>query len=322
VTQRGGPPNAAPSTVTSEQVPVLAATEALKAAETRARHLVSEHADAVKQAKAIAQSHRRLAKRNAAPVKALARQGLARQPVTEAQIRELGRQLGPELELARESALAQRRVQALAQALADAEQDMQARAQDLALLQEQALVLAQARAAELERPETPIVRVMAFFRLVWHLVRTPTSLRSKLVHSLLVSMGVVGLGIRLLPSTARARYEQEWYGDLEELQREKAPLLGVAIRIVVRAPWMAVILRASAWRRSPAMRWVASLEPLWVGLGWATATFLAGAAGLSTGSQPPTDQQLRLLAGASLLTGGLTAWTERKRRRKVRRRKR
>jgi hypothetical protein len=163
---------------------------------------------------------------------------------------------------------------------------------------------------------------MAFFRLVWHLVRTPGSLRSRLVHSLVVSIRVVELGLRLLPSSVRTRYEQEWHADLEELHRAKAPLLGVATRITVRAPWMAMILRTSAWRRSPAVRWAATLEPVWVGLGWATATFLAGAAGLSARGQPPTDQQLHLLAGASLLTGGLTAWTERKKRRQVRRPKR
>lgn len=109
MTQRGGPPNAAASTVIGEQVPALAATEALKDIEAQTLRLTSQHAAAVKQAETAAQSHGRVAKRNDARVRAVARQRLAGQPTTAARWSELERQVGRELELARRLVLAQER---------------------------------------------------------------------------------------------------------------------------------------------------------------------------------------------------------------------
>ena len=166
MTQRGGPPNAAASTVIGEQVPALAATEALKDIEAQTLRLTSQHAAAVKQAETAAQSHGRVAKRNDARVRAVARQRLAGQPTTAARWSELERQVGRELELARRLVLAQERVKLLAMELEDAQLMVEFRAQNLAQLVNRAPVLAQQRTQQAERARPPIVRVVAFLRLV------------------------------------------------------------------------------------------------------------------------------------------------------------
>jgi hypothetical protein len=131
-------------------------------------------------------------------------------------------------------------------------------------------------------------------------------------------MSVVALAAWILPTGDRARWKNESYNELEELKQEGAPLLGDAIRIASRTPWLALVLWTGAWRRSSAARWLPRLEPLWIGVGTAAATYLGGAAGIG---QSPTEFQMRALAAASLVTGVLAATGSHKGRHPRRRRR-
>jgi hypothetical protein len=203
----------------------------------------------------------------------------------------------------------QTQVQARTQALARAE----AQAQEL----ERALALAMAQARTLARARTPRYRIAAFLRLLWQL-RSPQRMWGGVVRNLFLGMGVVRLAVWILPTADRDRWKNESYSELEDLKHEGAPLLGDALRIALRAPVLALVLWAGAWRRSPAARWLPRLKPVWIGLGTAAATFLGGAAGIG---QSPTEFQMRSLVAASLLTGALAVTGSYKGRRPRRRRR-
>lgn len=106
----------------------------------------------------------------------------------------------------------------------------------------------------------------------------------------------------MLPKADRDRWRNESYNELEELKLEGAPLLGNAYpdRPADTVPRGGVV----GWcmGASQAARWLPRLKPVWVGLGTAAATFLAGAAGIG---QSPSEFQMRTLVAASLLTGAL-----------------
>jgi hypothetical protein len=188
------------------------------------------------------------------------------------------------------------KVQATRQALARA----QSTAQSQARVQKEA----QARAKAEEEARARRLRAIAA-RSLWRVLQARRSLWDGLARNLHLGMRVIGLVVWMLPAADRSRWSLEAYGELEALKGEEAPLLGDAIRIAVRVPWLAVVVRTHAWVRSPIGRWLSRREPLWMGLGVATATFLVGLAGIG---QSPTDRQMRLLMAASLLFGVLAAW--------------
>jgi hypothetical protein len=301
--------------VAQVQTLVVARTEMRNRAQELAARLEEERAQAEKVARLL---HRTKA-RNAAKVHALASQNLAGQPVTLEQYQELERELGPELELARELGRveaqvqswehawerAQSTVQDLAQALAMAEAVERARvhAQKQAQAQEAARALAQKLARS--QAQSPRSRAIEFARFLWRLMQAPWGLWDGIAQNLYLGMRIVTLAAWMLPTADRARWKQESYSELEQLQQEQAPLLGNAARIAVRIPWLAAVLWTNAWGRSPMGRWLARREPLWIGLGTMAATFCAGAAGIG---RSLTDGQMKLLVAASLLFGALATW--------------
>lgn len=250
-------------------------------------------------AKKLSRSYNQARKRSAAKVKALALQNLERGGVTRTQWDELKLEVGRESDLASELAQVRFQVKALAESLTRA----QSRAQGL----ERALALAMAQARTLAweqaRARSPRVRAIAVALSIWRLLQARSGLWNGIIRSLGLGMGVVALAACILPTSARGRWKSESYSELEELKQEGAPLLGNAIRIALRIPWLALELWTDTWGRSPAAKWLPRLKPVWIGLGTATATFLGGAAGIG---RSPTEFQMRALVVASLLTGALT----------------
>lgn len=268
---------------------------------TRVQELVELLAQEEAEAEKLAWAHGQVAERFEADVKALARQDLAGRPVTQAQLGALGRELGLERELARDLDVKKAQVAARAQGLGRAQSRVQELERALALAMAQARTLAWAQA----QARSPRVRAIAVARFLWALMQARRGLWDGLVRNLYLGMRVVWLAVWMLPTTDRARWRQDAYSELETLKQEGAPLLGDAMRIALRIPWLALVLRTHAWGQSPTGRWLARLEPLWIGLGTAAATFWAGAAGIG---QSPTDWQMRSLVAASLFAGVVAAW--------------
>ena len=288
----GGPPTAA----TPAQ-----AVEALRLARgrelTRVQELAESLADEQAHAEDLARLHEPVAERNAAVVMAFARQ-MSR--VSNAQWAELGAELGEERALARELDGSEAQCQALALAFEQAQSNLQRLERSLALAMAQARTLAREQA----QARSPRLRAIAVGRFLWRLLQARPGLWDGIVRNLYLGMRVVGLAAWMLPAADRDRWRNESYNELEELKQEGVPLLGDALRIASRTPWLALVLWTGAWRRSPAARWLPRLKPLWIGLATAAATFLGGAAGIG---QSPTERQMRLLMAASMLTGALAA---------------
>jgi hypothetical protein len=266
-------------------------------------------------AEQLSRRYKQARKRSAAKVKALALQNFEDQGVTPTQWGELELEVGRELDLKSELEQVRFQVKALAENLTRA----QSRAQGL----ERALALAMAQARTLAwkqaRARSPRVRAIAVARFTWRLLQARSGLWNGIIHSLGLGMGVVALAACILPTSARDRWKNESYSELEELKQEGAPLLGNAIRIALRIPWLALELWTDAWGRSPAAKWLPRLKPVWIGLGTAAATFLGGAAGIG---RSPTEFQMQSLLAASLLTGALAVTGSYKGRRLRRRRRR
>lgn len=322
MTHREAPGGDPPSAATPAQAVDAARVQELRAAQarelTRAQELGKRLAQEQAHAKQVAQSYEQAAERTDAKAKALARRNLTGQPVTPAEHNELAHKLvAQELELALELGRIEAQVQVSAQALERAQSLVQEleRALALAMAQVQALARAQAR--------SPRLRAIAVARFLWQLIRAPRGAWAGIIRNLYLGMGIVALPVWMLPNAARARWKHDAYGMLDMLKEEDAPLLGTAIRIAVRTPLLALVLWTGAWSRSRQARWLARQEPLWVGLGWAAATFLTIAAGILVRGQSPTSQQMKLAAAASLLTGSLVTWDKyRERRPPKRKRKR
>jgi hypothetical protein len=267
-------------------------------------------------AETVAQSLKRTQNRISAKAKIASSEGRAGRPATAQQIGDLARDLAREIQLKQESYRVQAQVQASSQALEQAQSHLQQLERALALAMAQARTLAREQA----QARSPRLRALALARFLWRLMQARQGLWDGIVRSLYLGMGVVRLAVWMLPMADRARWKNESFNELEELKEEGAPLLGDAVRIALRIPWLALVLRTAAWRRSPAARWLPRLKPVWIGLGTAAATFLGGAAGIG---QSPTEFQMRALVGASLLTGALAVTgSYRGRRPRRRRRKR
>lgn len=272
-----------------------------------ATRLKQEEAQAEKLAWACAKA----AERYEAHVRELAHQNEMGQQATPEQYNELGRDLGRYRDLEQDLDRIEAKVRATTKALARSESNERTLSRDLAQAQAQ-----WAREREWWRARKS--KATAVVRSLWQLLQARRGLRDGLARNLYLGMRVVGLVVWMLPTADRDRWRQEAYRELEELKQEDAPLLGDAIRIALRVPWLASVLWTDAWGRSPTGRWLAGLEPLWIGLATAAATFSAGLAGIG---QSPTDRQMRLLKAASLLAGVLAAWPAHKRRRPRRRRR-
>jgi hypothetical protein len=294
LTIREDPGGEPPSAATSAQAVGAGRVQELRAARQQALAYVQELSTRLAReqahAKKLSRSYEQAVRRNVAKVKELARQTSW---VTPTQHDQLDEELRRERSLARELDRVRTQVQARTQALARAE----AQAQEL----ERALALAMAQARTLARARTPRYRIAAFLRLLWQL-RSPQRMWGGVVRNLVLGMGIVKLAVWMLPTADRDRWKDESFSELEDLKREGKPLLGDAIRIASRTPWLALVLWTGAWRRSPAARWLPRLKPLWIGVGTAAATFLGGIAGIG---QHPTEYQMRALIAASLLTGAV-----------------
>jgi hypothetical protein len=294
LTIREDPGGEPPSAATSAQAVGAGRVQELRAARQQALAYVQELSTRLAReqahAKKLSRSYEQAVRRNVAKVKELARQTSW---VTPTQHDQLDEELRRERSLARELDRVRTQVQARTQALARAE----AQAQEL----ERPLALAMAQARTLARARTPRYRIAAFLRLLWQL-RSPQRRWGGVVRNLVLGMGIVKLAVWMLPTADRDRWKDESFSELEDLKREGKPLLGDAIRIASRTPWLALVLWTGAWRRSPAARWLPRLKPLWIGVGTAAATFLGGIAGIG---QHPTEYQMRALIAASLLTGAV-----------------
>jgi hypothetical protein len=312
------PGGEAPSAATPAQV-----VEALRAARARELTRVQELAERLPKEQAhaekVARSLKRTQGRITAKASVAAREGMVGQPATAEQIGELARELRRERKLELESYQVQAQVQTSLQALEQAQSRLQQLERSLALAMAQARTLAREQA----EARSPRLRAIAVARFLWRLLQARPGLWDGIVRNLYLGMRVVGVLVWMLPTADRDRWKNESYNELEELKQEGAPLLGDAIRIASRTPWLALVLWTGAWRRSPAARWLPRLKPVWIGLGTAAATFLGGVAGIG---QSPTEFQMRALVVASLLTGALALTGSykgrRPRRRSRRRRKR
>jgi hypothetical protein len=308
----GDPPSAAAPAQAAGPARVQELRAAREQALTQAQELSTKLTQERAQAEKVARSYNRARKRAAAKVKELA---VHNQRVTPSQWDELSREVGRELDLASELRQIQAQVQALAEGLTRAHSRAQGLERALALAMAQARTLAWQKA----QARSPRLRAMAVARFIWRLLQARPGLWDGIVRNLYLGMRVVGLAVWMLPTADRDRWKNESYNELEELKQEGAPLLGDALRIAVRTPWLALELWTGAWGRSPVGRWLPRLRPLWIGLGTAAATFLGGAAGIG---QSPTEFQMRSLVGASMLTGALAAYQGYKRRRPRRRKRR
>jgi hypothetical protein len=251
-----------------------------------------------------------------ANAKKLAHQNQMGKPPTPEQYSALGREMWRVRDLERDLDLAKTKVEATTKELERAESNVQELEQGLAVARE----MAQRRSATQAR--SPRLGANAVARFVWRLLQARPGLWEGIVRNLYLGMRVAELGVWMLPAVDRARWKDESYSELEELKHEGAPLLGDAVRIALRTPWLALVLWTGAWRRSPAARWLPRLKPVWIGVGTAAATLLGGAAGIG---QHPTEFQMRALVAASLLTGALAvtgSFKGRRPRRRSRRRKR
>jgi hypothetical protein len=278
---------------------------------TRVQQLRTRLGQEESRAEKLAWAHQQAAKRCDANAKKLAHQNETGKPTTPEQYNELGREMWRVRDLERDLDLATAKVEATTKGLERAVSTVQELEQGLAAAQE----IAQRQSAVQAR--SPRLGASAVARFIWRLLQARPGLWGGIVRNLYLGMRVVELGLWMLPAVDRARWKDESFSELEELKREGAPLLGDAIRIASRTPWLALVLWTGVWRRSPAARWLPRLKPVWIGLGTAVATFWAGAAGIG---QHPTEWQTRKLMAASLLTG-LVALTGSYKGRRPRRRK-
>jgi hypothetical protein len=313
LTRREVPGGDPPSAATPAQ-----AVEALRVARARELTRVQELAERLPQeqayAETVALSLKRTQERISAKAKIASSEGRAGRPVTAQHLGALGRDLTREIQLNQELYRVQAQIQASSEALDQAQSHLQQLERALALAMAQARTLAWEQA----QARSPRLRALALARFLWRLMQARQGLWDGIVRSLYLGMGVVRLAVWMLPTKDRDRWRYESFNELEELKEEGAPLLGNAVRIALRTPRLALVLRTAAWRRSPAARWLPRLKPVWIGLGTAAATFLGGAAGIG---QSPTEFQMRSLVGASLLTGTLAVTGAYKGRRPRRRRR-
>jgi hypothetical protein len=292
--------------------------QALAHEQARVQQLAEQLQQEQAQAEKVARSLERTQGRIAAKLEVSRSQGQAGQlRATPEHLAELTLEMRQERELERRSYQVQAQVQMSSQALQRAQSRVQQleRAIALAMAPPRSLAPAQAQARSTGS------RAIAVARFLRRLTQARRGVWDGIVRNLYLGMRVVALLVWMLPAADRARWKQEAYGDLEMLKQEEAPLLGTAIRTALRIPWLALVLRTGAWGRSPMGQWwLARLQPLWIGLGTAAATFLAGAAGIG---QSATDGQMRSLVAGSLLTGAVAAsQAYRGRRPRTRRRKR
>jgi hypothetical protein len=267
---------------------------------TRVQELIELLAQEEAEAEKLAWAHERATERFAADVMALARQGLADRPATHPQWAPLGRELGLERQLAQDLAVKRAQAAAREQGLARAQSRVEELERALALAMAQARTLAWERALA----RSPRLRAIAVGRSLWRLLQGRAGLWDGIVRNLYLGMRVVGVLVWMLPTADRTRWKNQYYSELEDLKQEGAPLLGDAVRIALRTPWLALVLWTGVWGRSPAARWLPRLKPLWMGLGTAAAAFLSGAAGIGLS---PTEGQMRLLVAASMVSGVLAA---------------
>jgi hypothetical protein len=226
-------------------------------------------------------------------VKRLARQ---ESPVTTRQYSNLDRELMQARELAAELARSRARLQGLEEARQRADQLEQALEREQALAMVQARSLARAEAQARAQARSARLRSIASARFLWRLLQAQPGLWDGMVRNLHLGMSVVALLAWILPKTDRERWRQDSYNWLEELKQEGSPLLGTAIRIALRTPWLALVL----WTL-PTRRLLARLKALWIGLGTAAAVLSAGIAGIS--QSPPV--QVGSLLAAALLAGAV-----------------
>ena len=281
----------------------------------RIRRLTDRLAHEQAQVEKVTWALERTAKRNAAGVKALARQNESGRPATPEQYAALGQELGLEGDLRLERDRIEAHIQASERMLARAQSNREelelalAVAQTVEEMQRQALV----------QVRSPRLKAVAAARFIGRLLQARPGLWGGIIRNLYLGMQVVGVLVWMLPKGDRDRWRNESYNELEELKLEGAPLLGNAVRIALRTPRLALELWASAWSRSPAARWLPRLKPVWIGVGTATATFWTGIAGIG---QYPTEWQTRKLVAASMLTGVVALTGSFKGRRPRRRRRR
>lgn len=127
------------------------------------------------------------------------------------------------------------------------------------------------------------------------------------VHNLPLAQRIMAVGLRLLPAAHRQRYAAEWAADLDFLAERRTPQLGLAVRLMLQVPRLAVVLFWHQWRRpSPRSARRLQLVRPWL-MGVATALMVAAGA-LLTVPTPPTWPRAGLVALASLLGGLITAW--------------
>jgi hypothetical protein len=302
LTRREAPGGDPPSTATPAQAVDAAQVQELRAARAGAMGTVQGLIDLLAQEEAeaekLAWAHGRATELYEADATTLGRILLAGRPVTRAQLAVVGRELERQRQLGQDLAVKRGQVALTAQGLARAQSRVQELERALALAMAQARTLAWERALA----RSPRLRAIAVGRFLWRLLQEGRSgLWDGIVRNLYLGMRVVGVLVWMLPTAdARTRWKNESYEELEELKQEGAPLLGNAMRIALRTPWLALVLWTGAWRRSPAARLLPRLKPLWIGLGTAAAMFLGGAAGIG---QSPTERQMRLLVAASILSG-------------------
>jgi hypothetical protein len=311
----GDPPSAATPAQVVDELRVAHARE-LTRVQVLAERLAQEQTHAEK----VTLSLERTREQIAARVKAAASEGFDARPVTAHRLSELGRELRQERELEQESYLVQAQVQTSSHALEQAQVRLQQLERVLALAMVQARTLAREQAQAQARLRSLRLRTLVLGRFLWRLMQARQGLWAGIVRSLYLGMRVVRLVVWMLPTADRDRWESESFNELEELKEEGVPLLGNAVRMALRTPLLALVLRTNTWRRSPTAGSLPRLRPLWIGLATAAATLLGGIAGIGPS---PTEFQARLLVVASLLSGILaTSGSYKGRRPRRRRRKR
>jgi hypothetical protein len=308
----GEPPSAAAPALAVDAARVQELRAARAGALTRVQELATRLGEEESQAEKLAWAYQQAAKRRDANIRKLAHQNEMGKPATPEQYKKLGHDVGAVNDLEQDLSLIEAKVKATTQVLGRAQSDAQELEQALAF----ALDIAQQQSSAQARSLRLQARGVAHF--LWRLLQARPGIWDGIVRNLYLGMRVAGLWVWMLPKADQVRWKDESFGELEELKQEGAPLLGDAIRIASRTPWLALVLWTGAWRRSPAARWLPRLKPVWIGLGTAVAAFLTGVAGIG---QSPTDFQTRSLMAASLLTGALALTGSYKGRRPPRRRR-
>jgi hypothetical protein len=120
---------------------------------------------------------------------------------------------------------------------------------------------------------------------------------------------LVHCAVTLLLPAHRDRYRDEFLAELDWLDAERKPMLGVAFGMLATAVTTRIALQAKELAASPTAKRLGRFEPLWIGLIAALSAFAAIAAGWAWRQDtPPNGTQLTLAGIAAFAAGSIAAW--------------